>query len=101
MNLASPAVPDNVLASPVSGETVETESVLSKPMSMIQIIRMCSSFSWGIIITCLSSARVRKVRQIEKGVKNIISEGIQPSAQKKVKSRMPRDDIDDIFSFTK
>jgi len=86
LNLASPAVPDNVLASPVSGETVETEPVLSKPMSMIQII-----------------PRIHKGRQIvaEKGAKSIISEGIHPSTQKKVKSRRPRDEIDDIFSFTK
>ncbi len=104
LNLASPAVPDNVLASPVSGETVETEinePVLRKPTSVVQIIRTCLSFGWAMLITCLSSARIRKGRQIvtEKRTKNIISEG--PSGQKKVKSGKPRYEIDDIFSFTK
>src|SRR6266550_1554797 len=53
LNLASPAVPDNVLASPVSGETVETEinePVLRKPTSVVQIIRTCLSFGWAMLI---------------------------------------------------
>jgi len=47
--------------------------------------------------------RIRKGRQVaaEQRAKNVVSmERIQPRVQKKVKSKKPRDEIDDIFLFT-
>ena len=96
-------VPDIVPAPAVHDEIAERELVPSELMSVAQVIRTCLTSSSRTIITHLSSARIRKGRQIgaEQSAKNVVSmERTQPRVQKKVKSRKPRDEIDDIFSFT-
>lgn len=96
-------VPDTVLASPAHDETAESELVPSEPTPVTQVIRACLTLSSSTIITHLSSARIRKKRQIAAGqrAKNVVSmETTQPRVQKKVKYSKPRDEIDDIFSLT-
>jgi hypothetical protein len=96
-------VPDIVPASAAHDEIAESELVPSELMSVTQVIRTCLTISSSTIITHLSSARIRKGRQIaaEQRAENVVSmERTQPRVQKKVKSTKPRDEIDDIFSFT-
>jgi len=86
LNPASPMVPDIVPASAAHDEIAESELVPSELMSVTQVI-----------------PRIRKGRQIaaEQRAENVVSmERTQPRVQKKVKSTKPRDEIDDIFSFT-
>ena len=103
LNPASPMVPDILLASPAHDESAESELIPSELVPVTQVIRTCLTLSSSTIITHLSSARIRKGRQIATGqkAKNVVSmERTQPRVPKKVKSRKPRDEIDDIFSFT-